>query len=361
MDTDYDSSSVLNDSAGEERKGIRTGLKNKLIWTMLGVGALPLMLAMILSYLQGTKSLQGVIGASFKALAHETSSKMDLLIEGEVSKNIRHAAHPVIKSAIQDFNQTLLSLDPTTQEKIIREQAKTLVSGSSRALLDEESNRVLQSFQNVKTVSAFATRALYITDAFGVLRASANDFPELLHADKPDWEKTIAGGRNFVYIGPVTFNEKIQSYLMTFAFPIMDEKGETIGVLHRVFETEDFFSGMEPITFGATGHVMVIDSRGMVLDCPILPTGFILADPVLIKSVTGENPDWVKTMGDGHGGEELSIIGFSPLEKTRKWIARSEGKTLYTFAWQSSDDCYCLPPCKISFHGFPWRGWFPSC
>jgi hypothetical protein len=38
-----------------ESKNAKTGLKNKLIWTMLGVGALPLMLAKILSYLQGTK------------------------------------------------------------------------------------------------------------------------------------------------------------------------------------------------------------------------------------------------------------------------------------------------------------------
>lgn len=90
--------------SGEHETGIRTGLKNKLIWTMLGVGALPLMLAMILSYLQGTKSLQGVIGASFKALAYETSTKIDLLVEGEISKNIRHAAHPSIRSTVSYFN-----------------------------------------------------------------------------------------------------------------------------------------------------------------------------------------------------------------------------------------------------------------
>jgi hypothetical protein len=111
METTHGDSSVRREGSGEmeARKSIRTGLKNKLIWTMLGVGALPLLLAMILSYLQGTKSLQGVIGASFKALAYETSTKIDLLIEGEISKNIRHAAHPVIRSAIQDFNQTLHS------------------------------------------------------------------------------------------------------------------------------------------------------------------------------------------------------------------------------------------------------------
>ena len=108
---------------------------------MLGVGALSLMLAMGLSYLQGTKSLQGVIGASFKALAYETSTKIDLLIEGEISSNIRHAAHPVIKSTIQDFNQTLLTLDPVTRQKNIQEQGRN--PNSAWLLFDEEASRVL--------------------------------------------------------------------------------------------------------------------------------------------------------------------------------------------------------------------------
>lgn len=128
---------------------------------------------------------------------------------------------------------------------------------------------------------------------------------------------------------------------MSFAFPVLDNKEKVIGIRHHVFDAKEFFSGsIEPMTFGETGHVMMIDSRGMVIDCPILPTGFILPDPVLVKSVTGKNPDWVKTMGDGHGGEELSIIGFSPLEQTREWITKSEGKNWYTFAWQASDELF---------------------
>ena len=53
METTHGDSSVRREGSGEmeARKSIRTGLKNKLIWTMLGVGALPLLLAMILSYL----------------------------------------------------------------------------------------------------------------------------------------------------------------------------------------------------------------------------------------------------------------------------------------------------------------------
>ncbi|PIP73491.1 MAG: hypothetical protein COW89_02465 [Nitrospinae bacterium CG22_combo_CG10-13_8_21_14_all_47_10] len=335
MDTHHGNSASQAGGIGETKTGICSGLKNKLIWTMLGVGALPLMLAMILSYLQGTKSLQGVIGASFKALAYETSTKIDLLIEGEISKNIRYSAHPAIRSAISGFNQVLHDLGPDERKNFIGNRSSVAIP------LDSEASQVLKNFQNRKTLSVLATRALYVTDAFGVLRASINGFPGRFHAGKPDWIKTVTGGKDFVYIGPVTLDEKTQAYLITFALPVLDENEKTIGVLHHVFDAKEFFSGsIEPITFGETGHVMLIDSRGIVIDCPILPTGFLLPDPVLVKSVTGDSPDWVKTMGDGHGGQELSIIGFSPLNHTREWVAKSGGKNWYTFAWQASDELF---------------------
>lgn len=152
----------------ELRTGIKAGLTNKLIWTMLGVGALPLMLAMILSYLQGTKSLQGVIGASFKALAYETSTKIDLLIEGEISSNIRLAAHPKIRSAVLDF-------DPSISKRNIQEQETDWHNSSSPLILKSEASLALQNFLERKTLSVLATRALYITDASGMLRASVNE------------------------------------------------------------------------------------------------------------------------------------------------------------------------------------------
>ena len=65
----------------EPQKPLRKGLKSKLILSMVGVGALPLLLAMMISYLQGTKSLQNVIGASFQALATETSTKIDFIMK----------------------------------------------------------------------------------------------------------------------------------------------------------------------------------------------------------------------------------------------------------------------------------------
>jgi signal transduction histidine kinase len=194
-----------------------------------------------------------------------------------------------------------------------------------------------------------ATRALFVTDACGVLRGSVNDFPKFINADNPALEKILNGKKDMVFIGSIYNDLKSDSPLVQFAFPIVGKRNKPIGVLFHIFSAKELFSSsIEPITFGDTGHVMLIDSKGVVIDCPILPTGFQLADPFLVQSVTRPNPNWVKIQGDGHGGEELSIIGFSPLEQTRKITSYATENDWYTFAWQASDELFA-PMKKLFF------------
>ncbi|MFT4578519.1 MAG: two-component system NtrC family sensor kinase, partial [Nitrospinales bacterium] len=326
-----------------ESKGIKAGLKNKLIWTMLVVGALPLILAMILSYFQGTKSLQGVIGASFKALAYETSTKIDLLIQGEIIAHDGLSSNKVIRNSVLESNQRLRFLDSLQKGRVLAQEKADWENPkeNTNSLYYEDSSKVLNNFLKRKTPSALATRALFVTDSYGVLLGSVNNFPEFITTVNPAAEKILNGEKGTVFIGSIYLHPKSETPLVQFAFPILGGKEKPIGVLHHIFDARELFSGsIEPITFGDTGHVMMIDSKGVVIDCPILPTGFQLTDPHLVESVTGSDPDWVKIKGDGHGGKEISIIGFSPLGLTREITSRSTGNDWYTFAWQSSDELF---------------------
>ena len=178
-----------------ESKNLRTGLKNKLIWTMLGVGALPLILALILSYLQGTKSLQGVIGASFKALAYETSTKIDLLIQGEIIAHDRLSYNKVIRDSILRSHQKLRFLDSLQRKRVLEQERIDWENPDrkTKPLHFEDSSKILQSFLKRNTPSSRATRALFVTDSFGVLRGSVNDFPEFINKDNPATEKILNG------------------------------------------------------------------------------------------------------------------------------------------------------------------------
>jgi len=330
---------------------LKTGLRNKLIWNMLAVGAVPLMLAVVLSYTQGTKSLQGVVGASFKTLAYETSTKIDLLIQGEVDSNVRLASEKDIRDSILKANQKSSLFSPTLRNSALAEKISAWEDPEKKisSLLDENSNKTLKTFLKRKISSVAATQALYVTDSSGILVASANDFPRFVNSDNPALNMILEGEENTVYISSVYDDPKADFPLIQFAFPVLGEVGKPIGVLFHVFNAKSLFlPSIEPITFGKTGHVMLIDSKGVVIDCPILPTGFQLTDPILIQNVTQPAANWVKIKGNGHGGKELSIIGFSPLGLTQKFTSRSTGKSWHIFAWQSSEELFA-PMRKLFF------------
>lgn len=307
------------------------GLKGKLIRVMIIVGTLPLILAMVVSYVQGNKSLKGVIGSSFKALAYETSAKIDFMMKEEIHKNSHMANHP----GIINFLGNLESIDKSTLEPKWQSKAPEMLALNPASLL-------LRGFLEEDNRANKATQALYITDNQGLLSASINFTPQYVNRDRPAWNKAIMGDKGFAYIGQLERDPLSGEYLFEIAVPIRNRNKVVAGVLHRVYWAKSFFSSwIETIHFGSTGHVMLITSDGTVLDCPVLPTGFKLADPDLVRSVTGPRADWVETNGNGHdGSREVSLIGFSPLPETSAFTRKSSGQEWFTFAWQSSDELF---------------------
>jgi two-component system, NtrC family, sensor kinase len=319
------------------------GLKSKLILIMLGVGTLPLLLAMVISYVQGTKSLQNVIGASFQALATETATKIDFIMMEEIKKNIRLASHPTLVLTVRERFRLTSKMDDAELTRQFSNQAEEWKDKGpgSETLLNNSGSRILKSFMKRYPASQTSTHALFVTDSKGVLVSSINDYPEFLSGNYAFVSKTVQGGEGFVYIGPIRSLSGTDQFGFHFEIPILDQNGNVIGVLHRVYLAKQFFSGsIEQIIFGETGHVMLIDSEGVVIDCPILPTGFKIPDPQLVEDVTKPQAGWAITQNDGHTNEGLSIVGYAPLLQTNKATMASSDRKWFTFAWQSSHEVF---------------------
>jgi len=319
------------------------GLKSKLILIMLGVGTLPLLLAMVISYIQGTKSLQNVIGASFQALATETAAKIDFIMLEEIKKNLRLSNHPTLVLTVRERFRVTSKMDDAELARQFSNQAKEWETKGHGAetLLNNSGSRILKSFMKRYPASQTSTHALFVTDSKGVLVSSINDYPEFFSGDYAFVSKTVKGGEGFVYIGPIRSLSGTDQFGFHLEVPILSQNGKVIGVLHRVYLAKQFFSAsIEQIIFGETGHVMLIDSEGMVIDCPILPTGFKIQDLQLVADVTKPQAGWAITQSDGHTNEGLSIIGYAPLLQTNMATVASSGGKWFTFAWQSSHEVF---------------------
>lgn len=334
--------------------GTSWGLKTKLILSMLFVGVVPLVVGLGMAFWQGSQEIRDISGESFKALATEAARKLDLLVAEEVARTSRIANDAAIigelerrrdarlgrttpaAAALSDLERRWDARDPPV--------VKAITENHLSALLREyytggDSERDQLMPQVVRT----ATKLLFLTDAQGMLVATMTSNPAFRHDHTEWWQGANNKGVGQLYIEDVHFDQRADTYVFTISLPVMDSlRYEVVGVLHRVIDAKEFFSpSTHVIRFGKTGHVMLIDSHGIVMSCPILPTGVSLSDKSLIPLITPMHPGWVQAPSDGHGGRSASVIGFAPLPETSRATNGSlETGSWHTFVWQSSDELF---------------------
>jgi two-component system, NtrC family, sensor kinase len=335
----------------EKRK---KGLTRKLVLSMLLVGALPLLIGLLLAFFQGTQEIREVSGTSFEALATETARKLDLVVADELSRTASLTINAKIIDLLENRRDALSEVEQDALTQLLQQESEAwqkqdpdfLATITEGPIVEELQRHVQGTYIDlgypVPVITRSTTRSLYVTDRAGRLVASLDNKASYLHAEENWWKGAFHNGVGQPYIGPVQFNPQHQTYTFTLALPIMDSlRYEAIGVLRRIYDAKEFFApSIDLIRFGETGHVMLIDSRGVVLSCPILPTGTAVSDHALIPLVTPMYPGWTPAPSDGHGGEKTSIIGFAPLSNASRITQSSNGLSWHMFVWQSSEELF---------------------
>lgn len=332
--------------------GKRWGLKTKLILSMLFVGVVPLVVGLGMAFWQGSQEIRDVSGESFKALATEAARKLDLLVGEEVASTSRIANDPML---IRELERRRDADQPTEQAPAgadLERRWEARNPAALKAMTEHPLSALLREYytgvhserdQLLPQVVRSATKMLFVTDTHGALVATMTTTPRFRHAHTAWWQGAYNKGVGQLYIEDVHFDSQADAYVFSISIPVMDSlRYEVVGVLHRVIDAKEFFSPYtHAIRFGKTGHVMLIDSRGIVMSCPILPTGVALSDLSLVPLITPMHPGWVQTASDGHGGHSTSVIGFAPLPETSRTTNGSmESGSWHTFVWQSSDELF---------------------
>jgi signal transduction histidine kinase len=340
----------------------RLGLKTKVILSMLFVGIIPLVVGLGMAFWQGSQEIREVSGESFEALATEAARKLDLLVAEEIAHTARIANDPTI---IHDLERRRDAMPSSMNEGTAPGELERRWTGRDpaaiKAFIENPISTLIREYftgthsppgQLLPHVVRSSTKMLFLTDAQGTLVGTMTDHPAFRHHDTRWWKGAFNKGVGKLYIEDIRFDDRVNTYVFTISLPVMDSlRYGAVGVLHRVIDAKEFFSpSTHAIRFGKTGHVMLIDTNGIVISCPILPTGVPLSDPALTPLVTPNHPGWVQASSDGHGGHATSVIGFAPLPETSRATNGSiDHGSWHTFVWQSSDEL--LAPIQ---HLFSW-------
>ena len=321
---------------------------------MLLVGALPLLIGLLLAFYQGTQKIREVNGASFEALGSETARKLDLVVGDELSRTANLTTNIQIIEELEARRDALAELDVEQRSALLEQERRRwkeqdpdflarLTSGPIVDILQQHmGGSYIDPGHPVPIISRSATHALYITDLAGRVVAGLDTQMPYVQRDASWWTGAFHNGVGQPYLSPISFNEQFKTFTFTLALPIMDSlRYEAIGIIRRVYEAKEFFApSIDTVRFGETGHVMLIDSQGFVLSCPILPTGTKISNEHLISSVTPIQTGWVQAETDGHGGNQTSIIGFAPLTNTSRITHDSTETSWHMFVWQSSEELF---------------------
>ncbi len=350
----------MNSPTTSVTKKPRWGLKGKLILSMLLVGVVPLVVGLVMAFYVGYEEIRMVSGTNFAAIATETARKLDLVLSDEVSRTRRITRDPRIIKALERRRDQSLPVDDrlaleASMAKAWRQGDSELVKAITQSELGDLLRRyytgpTTESEQRIPVVTRSAKRALFITDINGTLVASINADASFANAQEEWFQGAFNRGVGQAYITNVAFDDRFQVFAFSLSLPIMDSiRYQAVGVLHQVYDAKEFLApSVHPIRFGKTGHVMLIDTAGTIITCPILPTGTRLADERLIELVTPAQPGWVAAPTSGHGDETDSfiaalagsIIGYARLPETSRITQSSTNRAWHTFVWESSDELF---------------------
>ena len=318
------------------------GLQKKFFFSLLVVGIVPGIAALIATYLYSTASLKEAIGDSFQEIARSTAIRLASAVDNEIDRAIRLALVPVqIKERVAFANRRYQGRDETALRRLLAEQGhgKEAESRSNRELTSE-------SVETTDYLREWAGQAGYyvrvmVADQHGILVASTDPRTRAVQSDQRWWQEAIKAGTSGSYVSSLILDPHLNDYVFEVAAPIRDEvRGVPIGAVGLVIQRDVLTNTILPIHIGDTGHGMLLDTQGTPLICPVLPPTLHLIPEHLLAKLTLDRPVWLVADDDAHGGRN-AIVGAAPVRFSHPVTASSlGGDRWYAFVRQAPEETY---------------------
>ena len=318
----------------------RGGLQRKFFISLLIVGILPGVAALIATYLYSTDSLKHSIGSSFQEIARSTAIRIATAVDTEIDRALHLASLPmVVREKVEQANQRYAG----KRETEVRNLLAAGESAWSKGRLNGRPAPVTETTVYLKTwVSKTDSYVrVVITDRRGALVASTNPRAPYLSADQPWWQEVVQEDRGTAYVSSLRSDPDLNEYVFDVVVPIRgDDDREPIGVVGVVIRRNVLMDTILPIRVGETGHGMLLDTEGTPLICPVLPPTAHLIHDALLNQLARDEPLWLVADDDAHGGHD-SIVGAAPVRFKHRLTASSlGGKRWFAFVRQQPEETY---------------------
>jgi len=317
-------------------------IQQKTIVAMVLVGLLPVLLSLLLTYVEERRALRETIGSNFKGIATEVARKVENQIVRGINEAQQLATIPFLRSAVREANRSYEGKEPDKIKQYIEEWEQRWRARSHPDEFPVFINHIATNYLiDWHAIRKSDYLAILVTDAQGALVLTSLPQVKFFHGDREWWKATFRDGQGQSYVSDLFFDPTFGTHVLNVAVPIFDKSMETaIGAISILLRRDSLFRSISEVTVGDTGHVMLMGADGTPLICPVLSLERHFLWPPLVDIIKQEQSGWVQADRDSHGAVD-SIVGFAQLRVGGNLAPESfGGRPWVTFVRQDPEETY---------------------
>ncbi len=317
-------------------------LQHKIILGIVLVGLLPVLLSLVLAYLEERRALRETSGSNFKGIAVEAARKIETQITRGINEAQQLATIPFLRGAVTDANRSYEGREPEKIKAFIEEWEQRWRDRKHPDEFPIFINRIATNYLlDWHAVRKVDYLAILVTDNQGALVLSSFPQVKFFHGDRQWWRAAFHERQGQIYVSDLSFDPTFGTHVLTVAVPIFNERrDQAVGAIGILLRRDSLFRSISEVTAGVTGHAMLMDSDGNALICPVLSLEQHIIRSDLVKAFQASQAGWVQAAQDTHGAKN-SIVGFSRLRFGENLAPESfGGRPWVTFVRQDPEETY---------------------
>ncbi len=319
-------------------------LQAKLIASILSVGLISGILVLGLIYFNGTGTLKQTIGETFKEFAETISGNIESSIGHHIEEAQLMAATSGVATTVEESNL----LYEGESDEAIRARVREIEARWVRAvgmnaylfeILNNRATLYLKDFL-ANSKDREVHQFILLTNEKGAVVAATQKPAHYDYSGEAWWRAAYNEGIGKVFVGDISEDKDAGGFTFNIATPIM-KGGRTIGVLLMSHNVEKFFKPITSAKVGRTDHVMLANSMGEILFCPIFPIKSHRVDPLLSPRIFKETSGWTSSAHDVHYPGRDTLNGYAPVKITSTMGKENfGGEQWYVFTSQDPSETY---------------------
>lgn len=289
-------------------------LQQKIIAAIVMVGLLPLVLLLILIYVEERRALRESTGTNFKEVAVEAARRIELHVSRSTNEAQQLATTPFLRAAVSEANRTYEGKDPKSISKIIQDWQQRWKQRDKRSEFPLFVNQIVTNYLiQWHEIRKSDYVGILITDGQGALVVSSLPQVEYSYAKTSWWQSVVQGGSQHPYVSDITFDPAFGTHVIAVAAPIFDDQRRAvIGAVTILLRRDTLFQSIAEGSFGATGHAILFASDGGVVICPVLGAEAHSVDSTVLTALEAMTSGWAVVDDDSHGHQQ-ALIGYAPI------------------------------------------------